>query len=181
MHHLALTGKFWLRSRISFKESNFGTDKILDAAWKLRSAGRVTGSSSSFVSYIFNKLRQIKRRPETIEVRGEKLFADIQKTQLYNNSESVSTLHFPHFERSHFTGAFQEVSAKFTKLLLVLRVGFPGDNGDKKRLCRADVAAMHRSEVAGSKSDWHVNTRASQTTTLCSDSLSKLKLWKRSI
>lgn len=79
MHHLALTGKFWLRSRISFKESNFGTDKILDAAWKLRSAGRVTGSSSSFVSYIYDKLRRIKCRPETKEVRGEKLFADIQK------------------------------------------------------------------------------------------------------
>lgn len=39
MHYLALMGKFWLRSRISFKESNFGTDKILDAAWKLRSGG----------------------------------------------------------------------------------------------------------------------------------------------
>lgn len=59
MLHLALMGKFWLRSRISFKESNFGTFKILDAAWKLRSVGRVT-AIFSFASNIHDRLRQIK-------------------------------------------------------------------------------------------------------------------------
>lgn len=35
--YLALLGKFWLRSRMTFNASNFGTDMTLAAAWKLRS------------------------------------------------------------------------------------------------------------------------------------------------
>lgn len=59
--YLALMGKFWLRSRISFKESNFGTDKILDAAWKLRSAQTVT-TTFLFVSKMYHKLGRTKYR-----------------------------------------------------------------------------------------------------------------------
>lgn len=83
--YLAFIGKFWLRSRISFKESNFGTDKILDAAWKLRSAQRITTRHLS-VSNIYNKLREIK-------YKGQKALRWLEKSclQVLKNTHSTAT------------------------------------------------------------------------------------------
>lgn len=102
--HLALMGKFWLRSRISFKESNFGTDKILDAACKLRSAGRVT------VIFSFEIIRGVWRRVVCRHFQIPTFQAKLT-TQLSCWNSNTSTLHFPHFEGSHFAGALQEVPA----------------------------------------------------------------------
>lgn len=99
-------GKFWLRSRISFKESNFGTDKILDAAWKLRSAGRVT-DSFSFLTKIHDKLRPIKCRPEITAVGGEKLFAGKQKhTHIPRQIDNTALRWFQQLELKYVYLAF---------------------------------------------------------------------------
>lgn len=56
------------------------------------------------------------------------------------------TLHFPHFERSHFIGTLEEVSAELTQLFLVLRMGFPRKeiNGIEKNFAEQMEQAMHR-------------------------------------